>query len=57
MAQFTELDPLQEYIFDVIPADVKGEKISANGRSLHEAYEVVRAIYPDATITWKGKKV
>ena len=57
MAQFTELDPFQEYIFDVIPAEVKGEEISVNGRSLHEAYEVVRAIHPDATITWKGKKV
>lgn len=57
MAEFTELDPLQEYVFDVIPAEIKGEKISVNGRSLHEAYEKLRATYPDATITWGGKKI
>ena len=57
MAEFTELDPLQEYVFDVIPAEIEGEKISVNGRSLHEAYEKLRATYPNATITWGGKKI
>ncbi len=52
-----EYPPLKEYIFYVIPAGVKGDRVSVYGRSLDKAYKRVEEAFPKAqVITWGGKE-
>jgi len=51
-----EYPPLEEYVFYVIPEEVKGDRISVYGRSLHSAYERLKEAFPKGIITWAGNE-